>query len=408
MTEARIAGQSRSSLLLALLVLISMTAPLALNIILPSLPGFPVTFSTSKETAQLTLSLFLGAMGIAQLIIGPLADRLGRRPVLIGGLALFVLASLMATFATTISMLIIARIVQAFGAVAGITIARTIVRDVYPREQAASMIGYVTMGMVVAPMLAPALGGVLDETFGWRAIFIACAVLGLFALLSSIFALRETRPIDLQAATAREVVHRSSDLLKRRVFLGFAGSSAFASAMFFSFVGAAPYIVQDQLGLSKDVYGYWFASIAFGYMVGNFFSGRYSQRIGLHRMILTGNALGLLAAIVMTGLSLAGYFNPAAIFLPAMLMSIGNGLVLPNAIAGAVSVDPKAVGAASGLTGFLQTGIGGIGSFIAGAISGVNALNMALLMLVFSLLALLTAQLALPPACRNSIQQNNR
>jgi MFS transporter, DHA1 family, multidrug resistance protein len=403
-----IASQQHTRLLLPLLVLVSMTSPLALNIILPSLPSFPKTFSTTKETAQLTLSLFLGAMGIAQLVIGPLADRLGRRPVLIGGLALFVLASVVAVFSTTIGMLIAARIVQAFGAVAGLTIARTVVRDVYPREQSASMIGYVTMGMVVAPMLAPALGGVLDEAYGWQAIFIACALLGVAAFAASLLTLRETRPVDLQAATVKQVATRSWQLLNTRSFLGFAGSSAFASAMFFSFVGAAPYIVQEQLGLSKDVYGYWFACIAFGYMIGNFFSGRYSERVGVHRMMLIGNVLCILSGLLITGLSLAGYFNPAAIFLPAVLMSLGNGLVLPNAIAGAVSVDPRAVGAASGLTGFLQTGIGGLSSFIAGAISSTNALNMALLMLVFSVFALLTARLALPKAGDSFVEQNNR
>jgi MFS transporter, DHA1 family, multidrug resistance protein len=381
-------------LFLPLLILVSMTAPLALNILLPSLPGFPKTFATTKETAQLTLSLFLGGMAVAQLVIGPLADRFGRRPVLLSGLLLFVVASFVASFATTIGTLIIARVIQAFGAVAGLTIARTIVRDIYPREQAASMIGYVTMGMVVAPMIAPALGGVLDENFGWRSIFIACLLLGAGALLATFLILKETRPATLQAATVREVANRSVGLLGRKTFIAYGGTSALSSAMFFAFVGAAPYVVQEQLGLSKDVYGYWFASIALGYMVGNFFSGRFSERIGINRMIMTGNLLGLASGLLITALSLAGVFNPAAIFLPAVLMSIGNGLVLPNAIAGAVSVDPRAVGAASGLAGFLQAGIGGIASFIAGAISGSSALNMALLMLVFSVLALLTARLA--------------
>ncbi len=134
---------------------------------------------------------------------------------------------------------------------AGLTLARTIVRDVYPREQSASMIGYVTMGMVVAPMIAPALGGFLDEHYGWRAIFGVTTTLGLAALAATIVILHETRPSALEASTAREVARRSADLLRKRNFLAYGGTSAFASAMFFSFVGAAPYLVQEQLGLSR-------------------------------------------------------------------------------------------------------------------------------------------------------------
>jgi MFS transporter, DHA1 family, multidrug resistance protein len=384
----------RLSHLLPLLILVSMTGPLALNIILPSLPAFSTVFSTSRETAQLTLSLFLGGMAVAQLLLGPLADRFGRRPVLIGGLVLFVAASLMAAAANSIGVLIAARIMQAFGAVAGITIARTVVRDVFGRDHSASMIGYVTMGMVVAPMLAPALGGFLDERFGWRAIFIACFVLGAGALVATILVLRETKPAGLAHSDFRDVAGRSFDLLGHRAFLAYGGTSAFASAMFFSFVGAAPYLVQERLGLSKEVYSYWFATIAMGYMAGNFISGRYSRRFGLRRMILAGNWLGLASGLIITALSLAGYFSPAAIFFPAILMSIGNGVLLPSAIAGAVSANPDAAGAASGLTGFLQMGVGGVASFVAGAFASASALPMASLMLIFALMAMVAAKTA--------------
>jgi MFS transporter, DHA1 family, multidrug resistance protein len=384
-------------LLIPLLVLVSMAGPLALNIILPSLPGLPVALSTSKETAQLTLSLFLGAMAVAQLFLGPLADRFGRRPVLVTSMLLFVVASAVAAFAPSIEVLIGARMAQAFGAAAGLTLGRTMLRDLYPREKAASMIGYVTMGMVLAPMVAPALGGFLDEQFGWRSIFFACLALGVVAFSASFAVLPETRPDGQEANRLSDVAARSFELLRNRQFVSLAGTSAAASAMFFAFVGAAPYLVQEKMGLSKDVYGIWFASIALGYMFGNFISGRFSQRIGISRMISWGNWLGLATGLLLTMLALAGFFHPAAIFLPAMLMSIGNGMVMPNAIAGAVSVDPRAAGAASGLTGFMQAALGGVASFLAGWIGGETALPIAIQMLGYSLLALALPLMGRPP-----------
>ena len=383
----------RIASILPVLVLASMVGPLALNIIMPSLPGFPATFHTTKETAQLTLSLFLAGMALSQILLGPLADRFGRKPVLVSAMALFVAMTSLAIFATSINVLIVARFFQAFGAAAGLSISRAMLRDLFPRERAASMIGYVTMGMGVAPMIAPALGGFLDEQFGWQAIFQACLLLGIVALVACFVVLPETRPQSLQSAGFADVFRRSVGLLKKPAFLGYALSSAFAGAMFFSFVGAAPYLVVETLKLPKDVYGLWFVIIAVGYMVGNFLSGRFSQRVGISRMIAAGNALGVICGVLITVLSLIGIFTPAALFVPAFIMSIGNGLVLPSAISAAVSVDVQAAGAASGLTGFLQAGIGGIATYLAGAIVSGSALPVALLMLMFSALAIAAMRL---------------
>jgi DHA1 family bicyclomycin/chloramphenicol resistance-like MFS transporter len=380
--------------IIAVLMLVSMVGPLSLNIVLPSLPGFPAYFQTSKDVAQLTLSLFLAGMAVSQIVVGPLADRYGRRPVLIGALTLYVVATIAAAFASAIEVLILARVLQAFGAAAGLTIGRTVVRDLYPRDRAASMIGYVTMGMVVAPMIAPALGGVLDKAFGWRSVFIASLVLGAAALTAVALILIETRPAALARSTFGDVARRSGRLLPNRDFLAYAGASSFASAMFFAFVGAAPYIVIDAMKLGQDVYGLWFAMIAGGYMVGNFLSGRFSAQVGVTRMIAVGNVLGLATGVLIALLGLLGLFSPAALFLPAVLMSVGNGMVLPNAIAGAVSVDPEAAGAASGLTGFLQLGLGAVASFLGGLVAGPSLLPIGLLMLVCALAAIAAARLS--------------
>jgi MFS transporter, DHA1 family, multidrug resistance protein len=366
--------------LVPVLIIISMIGPLALNILMPSMPGLVQAFNASRAEVQLTLSLFLASQAISQLFIGGLADRFGRRPVLIWSLALYVLASMAASFATSVILLIIARIVQAAGSTAGMTISRTVVRDLAPRETAASMIGYVTMGMVVAPLIAPGLGGIIDDVFGWRMIFWVCAGLGILTLILTVLQLPETRPDSIEGQSAGDVIRRSLDVIRNKRFLAYAGGSAITSGVFFAFLGAAPYLVIDIMQMSKLSYGIWFTSLSVGYMIGNFCSGRYSERLGVDRMIAYGNVVGLAGAGAFLLLAVVPVLHPAAIFIPCFITSLGNGLLLPNAIAAAVSVDPKAAGSASGVTGFLQMGVGAVVSYIGGQITGVSPLPVAILM----------------------------
>jgi MFS transporter, DHA1 family, multidrug resistance protein len=370
--------------LLPVLIIISMIGPLALNILQPSLPGLATSMNASREQVQLTLSLFLAAQAVSQLFVGGLADRYGRRPVLLVSLGLYVGASIAATFATSILLLVLARVLQAMGSTAGLTISRTVVRDLAPRETAASMIGYVTMGMVVAPLIAPALGGYLDDMFGWRAIFMVCAGLGVIGAAATLWRLPETRPAAITGQTTAEMLARSREVIGNARFRGYALGASFTSAVFFTFLGGAPYLVIDTMGLPKTAYGLWFICLSGGYMLGNFCSGRFSERFGIDRMIRIGNALGMVGVTITLVLALMGVLHPAALFLPNLLMSIGNGFLLPNAVAGAVSVDPKAAGAASGVTGFLQMGMGAVGSYVAGLVTTDSALPMAVMMFVFS------------------------
>jgi MFS transporter, DHA1 family, multidrug resistance protein len=335
----------------------------------------------------LTLSLFLAAQAISQLFIGGMADRFGRKPVLLASMALYVLASIAASFATSIALLVLARVVQAVGSTAGLTLSRTIVRDLAPRDLAASMIGYVTSGMVIAPLISPALGGWLDDTFGWRAIFVVCALLGIVVLAMALWQLPETRPQAVVGQTTGDMLLRSWQVVRNRRFLGFAGGAAFTSAVFFAFLGAAPYLIVESMQMSKTAYGFWFICLSGGYMVGNFCSGRYSERFGVDRMIRFGAVLSILGAIALLLLALQPVMHPAAIFLPCLVTSLANGFFLPNAIAGAVSVDPKAAGAASGVTGFLQMGLGAVFSHVSGQLTTNSPLPMAVLIFGLSVAA---------------------
>jgi DHA1 family bicyclomycin/chloramphenicol resistance-like MFS transporter len=378
--------------LLPVLIIVSMIGPLALNILMPSMPGLAAALGASRSEVQLTLSLFLAAQAVSQLFVGGLADRFGRRPVLLVSLGFYVAASIAASFAGSILLLILARIVQATGSTAGLTLSRTIVRDLAPQATAASMIGYVTMGMVIAPLTAPAIGGFLDDTFGWRAIFLACALLGMVGALITFLQLPETRPASITGQGMMAVLQRSGEVIRNRQFRAYCIGSAFTSAVFFTFLGGAPYLIVESMELPKTTYGLWFIAISGGYMIGNFCAGRFSERYGSDRMIRAGNIIGCTGVLILLGLALVPAMHPAAIFLPNMLMAMGNGILLPNAISGAVSVDPKAAGAASGVVGAMQMGFGAIGSFIAGQITTTSPLPMALMMTVFSLAAWFTLE----------------
>ena len=366
---------------LAILIAVTAVGPLALNIFIPSMPGMQAVFGVDYGTIQLTLTLYLVGTAVAQLFLGSLSDRFGRRPVLLAGLVLFLVGSATAASAVSIEMLIASRIVQALGGCAGLVLGRAIVRDLYDREMAASKIAYVTMAMVVAPMIAPTLGGYLDVWFGWRAGFIAVAVAGALVLGASLLLLHETLREPQPMPGLFGMLDGFATLLRSSTFCGYAFNMAFGSASFFSFLAGAPYIMVELLGRTPSEYGLYFILLSLGYMLGNFLAGRLSRRVGGDRMILIGNLLAFLGVFALLGLAAAGVFTPIAIFGPMIVVTVSNGISLPNATAGAISVDPKSVGAASGLAGFLQIAIGALTTFVVGVLQDDTQFPMILVML---------------------------
>lgn len=354
---------------LFLLVLVAATAlgPLAMQIFLPSLPAIQAEFGVSGASAQLVLSLSMISIAVSVLIYGPLSDRFGRRPPLIAGLGLFLLGSLISSVTPGIGLLIVGRILQAAGGAAPMVLTRAIIRDLYGRERAASMIAYVTMAMVIAPMLAPVIGGYLTDLVGWRANFAVCVLAGLLIgglVLARLPETHHERSAALPGPGYMAVTF--GHLLRTRAFLGFALQVSFCFASFFSLAAAAPYVVIVVMGRSASVYGLFFILISLMFMLGNFIAGRTSHRVGIERMVLIGAVLGLLGTLLsLAGLLLFGW-TPWALFGPCVVMALGNGLSVPNATAGAISVDPRAAGAASGLTSFLQMSLAALFAQFAG------------------------------------------
>ncbi|MDJ0947092.1 MAG: multidrug effflux MFS transporter [Kiloniellales bacterium] len=364
---------------LLLLVGLAAVGPFAMNVVVPAMPALAKVFDTTYGVMQLVLTAYLAATAAIQLVLGPLSDRFGRRPVILYGMGFFLLGSVICACATTVEVLIAGRIIQAAGACAGLVIGRAIIRDVFGREQAASNIGYVTMAMVVAPMLAPAVGGYLFDHQGWQAMFWLSLLLGLAILAVSLRHLHETRQPSLDGEVSLSW-NAVLGLLRDRFFCGYTIVLACASGIFFTFLAGAAYVVTEIMGRPASEYGLYFILSAVGYVLGNFLSGRYAVRVGLQRMITIGCGFAALGLLLLWGLS--GIQHTAALFGPMFVLALSNGLTLPSAMASAVSARPRLAGTAAGIAGFAQIGLGALLAFVVGVLQeGSNsALPMMIIM----------------------------
>jgi MFS transporter, DHA1 family, multidrug resistance protein len=359
---------------------------LSLNILVPAMPGLATKLAADPARVQLTVSLYLLGLAAAQLVFGPLSDRFGRRPVVLAGLALATIASTAAIFAASIASLVIARVAQSLGASTGQTIGRAIIRDLYDRQHAASMIGLVTSVVVLMPMVAPLIGGILDTLFGWEAIFAFTAVLSFAICAWALLDLPETRNLSLAPNSERHFRADLAALAASPRFFGYALCAGLGSAPFFSFLGAAPHVVVSMLGRTSAEYGLWFFVPSIGFMAGNFAVSRLTTRFGIDALIRWGIALTIAGCLlnVSVYVALPGW-EMFTIFLPQIVIGFGNGLLLPTSIAGAVSIRPQVAGTASGVTGFVQMGIAAIAAQLGGHVisQATDALPMLLLMLIF-------------------------
>lgn len=351
---------------LFILVLISAVQPFALNVLAPATPAIARALGTDYGAIQLTLTIYLATVAISQLLVGPLSDRIGRRPCVIGGLCLFVVGSLVGAASTGFLPVLGARMLQAAGAGTAFALVRAIARDIGDRNETASLIGYITMAMVIAPMLAPLVGGTIEKSVGWRAIFLVMAVLGAVAALGAWRSLPETRQAPERPGGWLDTFRAVPILFSERSFALHSFALAMTSAVFFSFIAGAPYAVVEHLGASPMVYGLLFICMSGSYMVGNFLTGRFSGRVDAGRLARLGSHLSLIGVAVAAALPFLFQWHPAMIFVPMMLNGIGNGLTIPTLTAAALSVRPDMAGAAAGLTGFTQLGLGAACSWLAG------------------------------------------
>jgi DHA1 family bicyclomycin/chloramphenicol resistance-like MFS transporter len=347
------------------LILLSGLSALGMNVFLPSLPNMATHFQTDYGQMQLSVALYLGANGALQILIGPIADKVGRRPVILWGLALFLLATLGCIYAPNAEVFLAFRMAQAAVAV-GVVLSRAAVRDMFPQDQAASMLGYVTMGMAVVPMIGPALGGALDQVFGWTANFWLMFGLGVLTLALTWGDFGETAHKSGKTLVAQ--FREYPELLRSPRFWGYSSACALSSGAFFAYLGGAPFVGTAIYGMDPATLGIYFSTPALGYFTGNFLSGRYSVRFGINRMVLWGSLINSFGLALSLAIMLAGYGSAFSFFGLMLLVGLGNGLAIPNATAGALSVRPHLAATAAGLSGAIMLGGGAALSALAGAV----------------------------------------
>jgi DHA1 family bicyclomycin/chloramphenicol resistance-like MFS transporter len=343
------------------------------------------SFGRDISIAQMTVSLYMVGLACSQIIMGPLSDRFGRRPVLLGGLGLMVAASLGCSFAETLPQLIAARFFQALGGATGMVVSRAIIRDLYPRERVGAMISLVIAVMMIAQMVSALFGGLLETAFGWRSIFYVITAASLLVVVGIAAALPETRRAR-DPGTGSGFRGDIFGLLSSRAFIGYMLCQVLASQIIFTFAGAGPYIVVTQMGRSSAEYGAWFATTGFAYLVGNLFCVRFAPRHSLEKLIWFGLALQIAGALLNLGWGLTGLNQlPSWLFGTQMLLMIGNAFVMSNSAAGAISVRPEAAGTASGAMGFLQMGLGSLfsqfGAYLGGHFATPVPTNIAIAVL---------------------------
>ncbi|MEX5577038.1 multidrug effflux MFS transporter [Pseudophaeobacter sp. A-200-2] len=370
------------------LILLAGISALAMNVFLPSLPGMAVYFEVDYRLMQLSVALYLAVNAVVQILVGPISDKMGRRPVILASIILFLMATLGCIFAPNAEIFLFFRMAQAAIA-ATMVLSRAAVRDIYDTDKAASMIGYVTMGMAVVPMISPAIGGFLDQIFGWQANFWLLVVLALGTYALTYFDFGETAQKSGKTLLAQ--FKEYPELFRSPRFWGYSLASGLASGAFFAYLGGAPFVGTQVYGLDPATLGICFAAPAVGYFLGNFVSGRFSMAFGVNRMVLWGCIINGVGVAISLGIALAGLDSLYTFFGFMTCVGLGNGMAIPNATAGAISVRPHLAGSASGLSGAIMIGGGAGLSAMAGwvLVPGATAVPLLAIMFVTAVLGLL-------------------
>lgn len=357
---------------------------------LPSLANIAQEFGADYGIVSISIAGYLAITAVLQLVIGPLSDRYGRRPILLSALFIFILASLGCMFSEDVWTFLAFRIVQGV-VIAGSVLPYVIIRDSASEQDAASQMGYVSMAMAVAPMLGPMAGGLLDEWFGWRSNFLFFALLGVAAFVLCWIDLGETN--NNPSETFRKQFQGYPELFRSRRYWGYTLCITFSVGGFFVFITGVPLVTETLFDLSPAELGFFIGSITAGFMLGSFLSGRYARYFPLTTMMIAGRVVactGLIAGLILFSL---GYINVFTLFGATVCAGLGNGLTLPSANSGALSVRPKLAGSASGLKGALAVAGGAVLTSISAAILTENSGHYALLiiMLICSVIALIAA-----------------
>ncbi len=372
-----------------MLVLLSFVGPFALQIFLPSMPGLIKVFDTDHAGVQLTISLYLATFACAQLCLGPLSDRFGRRRIILAGLAIYVVSPVICANAPNIETLVAGRMLQGIGACSGLMFARVVARDLYGRDRAAGVIGFVTMATALLGSATPLLGGWIDVFLGWRASFWVASGFGVVVFCITLVWFPETHPGGRENDVAT-TFRQGFQLLRSPVFLGYAGHGACTLSAWYAMLAGLPFVMVEVLGQPLTAYGLYFPLLSLGYMVGNLVTARYAEKLGIYRLLGGGTGLALAACLVMFLWCLSPVLAPLALFLPMGVIALGHGLSQPAATSGAIGIDPTVAGSAAGFMGFGQWLIAAVTSQMVGMLQDGTVWPTVVVVICFTVLSLLS------------------
>jgi DHA1 family bicyclomycin/chloramphenicol resistance-like MFS transporter len=342
------------------LLLVAMTAcgTMGMHVIIPALPATARALNMSIGTTQLTITLYLVGLAVGQLFYGPVSDLFGRRPVLLAGLLLFFLASVATACAPNAGVLIGSRILQSIGGCAGLVLGRAAVRDAATPDKAAGQLAMLTLVMSMVPALAPAVGGYLTAYIHWRASYVLLAAMGGLTLLASFAILPETNQTRTGGSSASSLLSGYATLSRSRAFLGYAVGGACSTTSFYAFMSASPFIFENVLHRPTQEVGLYYVLLMGGVALGSFLANRLSRIVPLRRGLRLANVVTIAGAALFVAVDVFDLLSGPTVIGAVTLFMMGAGMASPFALAGSVSVNPRAIGAASGLYGFFQMGYG--------------------------------------------------
>jgi DHA1 family bicyclomycin/chloramphenicol resistance-like MFS transporter len=348
-----------------LLALLTLSGTLGMHIFAPALPRAASDLGVGPSVMQMTVSLYILGLAFGQLVYGPISDRFGRRPALIGGLALYTLAGFAAAAAPGPETLIVARLFQALGGCAGLALGRAMVRDTAAPPDAARRLALLNLMVTLGPGVAPILGGAMAATLGWRSILVLLCVLGASLLVFAWRLLPETA----QSASRIDATALAMDygrLLRSPAFLGYAIGGGCATTSMYAFIAFAPFIFIDQLGRPAYEVGVYLAILIAGVWLGSALASRLISRIPMRRLLIGANLISVMGAFAFLAAVLLGRFDVALTVGPLFFFTLGAGIASPMALTEAISVNPHVIGSASGLYGFTQMAVGALCTALAG------------------------------------------
>jgi len=353
--------------------------PLSTDMYLPAFPQLMRDFGTSMDQVQQTLSIFLVGFAVAQLIYGPLADRYGRKPVLLGGMLLFFVSSIAAAQADSITSLSLLRLLQALGGSAGPVLGRAMIRDIHGPTESARLLAYIGTAMALAPAVAPILGGYMTSWLGWASIFLFLAFYAAIGIGLLLLRMPETLLLPGEhIASPRRLLRNYGQLLRHRSWRWYTLCCSFVFAGLFSFLSGSPFVIIDFFGYQEQSYGLFFTLIVIGYMAGTLIAGRLVRRVGIDRLLGAGSLIAALGGGIMALLALYPVLSVWAIILPHIIYMVGCGIVMPQAMAGALAPFPEMAGTSSALLGFIQMTLAALVGVLVGQYHDGTPLSMSL------------------------------